>query len=223
MARLPRKPILHHRAESQVSLESLPALLVTAESYGSAPSPQRPLIDSRQFAMLIFIVTEVMFFASLVSAYLIIRSGVEEWPPWGQPRLPVWSTALNTAVLLSSGVAAYLSGRQLRAGLEAAHRTMGIAVALGTFFLVFQGYEWMQMLGFGLTMTSSTYGGLFYLIIGTHGVHVLGALTALAYTWLRTAPGQEQPITQGGASAVRMLWYFVVGVWPILYVLVYLA
>jgi len=206
-----------------VSLESLPALLVTVESYGSAPSPQRPLIDSRQFAMLIFIVTEVMFFASLVSAYLIIRSGVEEWPPWGQPRLPVWSTALNTAVLLSSGIAAYLSGRQLRAGLEAAHRTMGIAVALGTFFLVFQGYEWMQMLGFGLTMTSSTYGGLFYLIIGTHGVHVLGALTALAYTGMRMNPGQEQPITQGGASAVRMLWYFVVGVWPILYVLVYLA
>jgi cytochrome c oxidase subunit 3 len=79
------------------------------------------------------------------------------------------------------------------------------------------------MLGFGLTVTSSTYGGLFYLIIGAHGVHVLGALIALAYTWMRMTSGQEQPLTQGGASAVRMLWYFVVGVWPILYVLVYLA
>ena len=206
-----------------MSLESLPALLVTAESYDPAPVPQRPLIDSRQFAMLLFIVTEVMFFASLVSAYLIIRSGLEEWPPWGQPRLPVWSTALNTAVLLSSGVAAYLSGRQFRGGSGTAQRTLGISVALGTFFLVFQGYEWVQMLGFGLTVTSSTYGGLFYLIIGAHGVHVLGALIALAYTWMRMTPGQEQPLTQGGASAVRMLWYFVVGVWPILYVLVYLA
>ena len=93
-----------------MNLKALSTLLITAESYDPAPVPQRPLIDSRQFGMLLFIVTEVMFFASLVSAYLIIRSGLEEWPPWGQPRLPVWSTALNTAVLLSSGVAAYLSG-----------------------------------------------------------------------------------------------------------------
>ena len=206
-----------------MNLKALSTLLITAESYDGAPAPQRPLIDSRQFGMLLFIVTEVMFFASLVSAYLIIRSGLDEWPPWGQPRLPIWSTAFNTAVLLSSGVAAYLAGRQFWAGLETARRTLGIAVVLGTFFLVFQGYEWVQMLGFGLTMTSSTYGGLFYLIIGAHGVHVLGALIALVYTWMRMNPAQERPLTQGGASAVRMLWYFVVGVWPILYVLVYLA
>lgn len=206
-----------------MSLKALPTLLISAESYDPAPAPQRPLIDSRQFGMLIFIVTEVMFFASLVSAYLIIRSGLEEWPPWGQPRLPIWSTAFNTLVLVASGVAAFVSGRQLRIGSEAAHRTMGVAVALGTFFLVFQGYEWVQMLGFGLTVTSSTYGGLFYLIIGAHGAHVLGAVAALAWVWTRMAPGHEHPVSPEGASAARMLWYFVVGVWPILYVLVYLA
>ena len=93
-----------------MSLKALPTLLISAESYDPTPAPQRPLIDSRQFGMLIFIVTEVMFFASLVSAYLIIRSGLEEWPPWGQPRLPVWSTAFNTLVLVASGVAAFVSG-----------------------------------------------------------------------------------------------------------------
>ena len=57
-----------------MNLKALSTLLITAESYDSAPAPQRLLIDSRQFGMLLFIVTEVMFFASLGSAYLIIRS-----------------------------------------------------------------------------------------------------------------------------------------------------
>ena len=46
-----------------MNLKALSTLLITAESYDPAPVPQRPLIDSRQFAMLLFIVTEVMFFA----------------------------------------------------------------------------------------------------------------------------------------------------------------
>ncbi|GIT63008.1 MAG: hypothetical protein Ct9H300mP21_05540 [Pseudomonadota bacterium] len=55
-------------------------------------SEQNPCVKWR-IGMLIFMVTEAMFFAALISAYLVIRAGLEEWPPWGQPRLP----GLNTA------------------------------------------------------------------------------------------------------------------------------
>ena len=98
----------------------------------------------------------------------------------------------------------------------------GISILLGALFLVFQGYEWIQLLKFGFTLSSSVYGGLFYLLIGAHGFHVMGALAILIYAWYRIkTPGN--PITPEGLFPFQMLWYFVVCVWPVLYVLVYLS
>ena len=69
--------------------------------------PRRvPAIPSAVLAMLIFVVAEVMFFAGVLSAYTIVKSGTLPgmWPPPGQPRLPAGETAFNTAALLMSGV-----------------------------------------------------------------------------------------------------------------------
>ena len=79
-------------------------LFSTSEAVVSGqPIVNRTPVSSGVLGMLIFMVTEAMFFAGLVSAYLVIRAGIEEWPPWGQPRLPVVATAFNTVILLASG------------------------------------------------------------------------------------------------------------------------
>ena len=79
-------------------------LFSTSESAVSGqPIVTRTPISSGVLGMLIFMVTEAMFFAGLISAYMVIRAGIEEWPPWGQPRLPVVATAFNTVMLLASG------------------------------------------------------------------------------------------------------------------------
>ena len=71
----------------------------------------RPPIRTAVAGMLIFVGTEVMFFAGLVSAFTIARSHALGWPPPGQPRLPVLATALNTLVLLASGAVLASAGR----------------------------------------------------------------------------------------------------------------
>ena len=101
-------------------------------------------------------------------------------------------------------------------------RWLGISIMLGTFFLISQGNEWVQLINFGLTVSSSVYGGLFYLIIGAHGFHVIGTLTVLLYAWNRLGDS-ENPISSEILFPFQLLWYFVVFVWPILYVLVYLT
>lgn len=53
--------------------------------------------------MLVFLASEVMLFAALVSAFLVLRAEAAAWPPPGQPRLPVTVSGLNTVVLLCSG------------------------------------------------------------------------------------------------------------------------
>ena len=199
-------------------------LFSTSEAVVSGqPIVNRTPVSSGVLGMLIFMVTEAMFFAGLVSAYLVIRAGIEEWPPWGQPRLPVVATAFNTVVLLASGfIMAHSRACFKNNELALGRRWLGISILLGAFFLVFQGYEWIQLLKFGFTLSSSVYGGLFYLLIGAHGFHVMGALAILIYAWYRIN-SPKNPITPEGLFPFQLLWYFVVCVWPVLYILVYLS
>ena len=206
------------------SSSSQTVLFSTAEvTLSGQPGRTKPAISSGVLGMLIFMVTEAMFFAGLISAYMVIRAGLEEWPPWGQPRLPVVATSFNTIVLLASGFLMAHSRVCFKKGeLANGRRWLGISILSGTFFLVFQGYEWVQLLNFGLTLSSSVFGGLFYLLIGAHGFHVMGALAVLIYAWYRLKT-PENPITPEGLFPFQLLWYFVVCVWPVLYVLVYLS
>jgi heme/copper-type cytochrome/quinol oxidase subunit 3 len=171
--------------------------------------------------MLLFVFTEVMLFSGLISAHTIVksRSAGQMWPPFGQPRLPAEETALNTAALLASGVALALAHFAFRKQPRRALAPMAAAVLLGAFFVGFQGREWVALVGEGLTMTSSTYGAFFYLIVGTHGLHALAALAALAWAWWRLRAGR---LSTPQFGAVQIFWYFVVLVWPFLYLRVYL-
>ena len=196
-------------------------LLVAPEIPANSNAERRQLVSSSIFATVIMIMTEVMFFAALISAYMIIRSGAEEWPPWGQPRLPVFATAINSLTLLASAFCLHRSVKVFSSQASHSKQLLALAIALGIVFVSVQGYEWVQLISFGLTITSSTYGGVFYLIIGAHGLHVIGGLLALL-ACLRRLNSTSQQLTIDNLRAAQIFWYFVVGVWPILYTLVYL-
>jgi cytochrome c oxidase subunit 3 len=171
--------------------------------------------------MVIFIFTEVMFFAGLISAHTIVsaQSAGAMWPPYGQPRLPVEQTAVNTAALLVSGIVLFLAWLAYRREPSTARIPMLLAIALGAYFVYAQGTEWVALLREGLTMQSSTYGGFFYLIVGTHALHAICAIVALMWACYRLFMGR---LTATQLATVAAFWYFVVLVWPILYVQVYL-
>ena len=97
--------------------------------------------------------------------------------------------------------------------------TLAVAVGLGAFFVVFQGVEWVQLIGEGLTLTSSSLGSFFYLIVGLHALHAVIALGLLGVTWARLRRGW---LASSQLATAEIFWYFVVGVWPVLYLTVYL-
>jgi heme/copper-type cytochrome/quinol oxidase subunit 3 len=94
-----------------------------------------------------------------------------------------------------------------------------LSMLLGAFFVVFQGFEWVALIRQGLTLTSSTLGGFFYLIVGMHALHAVAALLVLVHTWSRMQRGW---LASSQLAAAEVFWYFVVGVWPVLYAVVYL-
>ena len=185
----------------------------------AAPAASRVIVPPAILGMLLFLFTEAMLFAALLAAFFVLRVQQPIWPPPGQPRLPVEATLLNTAALLASGVVLFFAGRAFRRNRHAALRPMALAMALGAFFVVFQGFEWLQLLGEGLTLTSSQHGSFFYLIVGMHAAHAVAALLALGWAWLRLA---ELRLSPGAFGGVAVFWYFVVGLWPVLYWRVYL-
>jgi len=187
-------------------------------------NPRKPVIPNGVVGMLFFIAAELMFFAAMVSAYMILRAGVPVWPPWGQPRLPVWTTAFNSLVLLASGVILQFARNAFsKEDIAKSLNLYRISLGAGVFFVLFQGYEWVQLIGFGLTMTSSNYGGIFYLIIGLHASHAIAALVGLFIVLGRLQdPARERYSQAVDFTTIQIFWYFVVGLWPILYFTVYI-
>ena len=194
-----------------------------AYSMEHRPEPVRrePLVPNGVLGMLVFNFTETMFFAGLISAHAIARSQAagQMWPPYGQPRLPVEETAVNTAALLVSGIVLFLAWLAFRREASSARIPLLLSIVLGAIFVFFQGLEWVALLGEGLTLQSSSYGGFFYLIVGTHAVHAVAALAALVWAWAKL---DREELTGTQLATVAAFWYFVVLVWPVLYWKVYL-
>ncbi len=176
------------------------------------------VVSNGVLGMTLFILTEIMFFSGMISAFSIVKASSPLWPPPDQPRLPFEETAFNTLALFASGALLVLAQRRFATDRAAARGPLIASIALGTFFVAFQGYEWAQMLAQGLTLTSSTLGSFFYLIVGTHALHAIASLLLLVRVWRRHATGWLQP-SQLATAAV--FWYFVVGAWPIVYWQVY--
>jgi cytochrome c oxidase subunit 3 len=177
-------------------------------------------VPNAVLGMVIFVAAEVMFFAALVSAHTIARStalgGV--WPPPGQPRLPVERTAFNTAVLLLSGVLLWRANHYMNSLPRLSRRYLEGAVGLGIAFVSLQGVEWVALLREGLTLRSSSHGAFFYLIVGAHALHAVAAIVALAWVYLLMRRGKQVP---EAFAATQVFWYFVVLVWPVIYLRVY--
>ena len=181
---------------------------------------RRQLAPNGVIGMIIFIFAEMMFFAGFISAHTIVKSGaLGGWPPPGQPRLPIEQTAFNTAALLASGAMLFFAHRRFSKDPPSARVPMAIAMALGAFFVAFQGMEWAALLNEGLTVTSSTHGAFFYLIVGAHAAHAVAALLALLYCFVRLL---QRNLVMPQLMAAEIFWYFVVAVWPLLYWRVYL-
>lgn len=188
---------------------------------GAAAFRRRPAVPSAVIAVMMLVFMEAMFFTGMISAFIIVRAGIKPgmWPPPWQPRLPVEITGANTVGLVLSGILLFVAAARFKKSPESARPIMMASMLLGIVFVVVQGIEWVRLLGEGLKMSSSNHGAFFYLIVGTHGLHVMGGLLALSWAFLRL---RQNRLDRGQLAAVQIFWTFVVALWPLLYTLVYL-
>src|SRR5262245_29101219 len=194
---------------------------------GEPPSPpvrpNAPIGSNAWLGIIMLLGAETMFFAGLIGAFLVFRLGSAIWPPPFQPRLPIGVTGINSLILIASAFTVRLAVRaNLHGDAAQLVRWLTRTALLGTIFLAIQGFEWVRLIRFGLTVSSSVYGSLFYTIIGFHALHVFGALIWLLVVWLKARAGLFNKQNFVGLQICAMYWVFVVALWPALYGLVYL-
>ena len=176
-----------------------------------------PLLTNVELGTLIFICSELMFFAALISAFLIIKAGRgEAFVLPSHVTLPVLATGLNTAVLLVSGYLLHLAVVKWEEARHAGENFLLAAIIGGAVFVTAQGYEWVKLLSYGMTMTSGIFAACFFLLVGAHALHAAVTVLVMLLCYWRRAH-----LTLVSLRALRLFWLFVVGIWPLLYGLVY--
>ena len=197
----------------------------TVTSAAAIGPRSRPALEPQEAAgrtgMMLFLFSEGMLFAALVSAFVVLAAGAPSWPPPGQPRLPVAMTTGNLLILLLSGWTMLRSVGEVRRGGAALPRWIMATLLLGVAFLAGQGIEWARLLGYGVSSQASVYGATFYAVVGIHATHVVAALIVLAASLRRARRGAYTAARHEGLVLCSWFWLFVVLVWPVLYLLLY--
>jgi cytochrome c oxidase subunit III len=140
----------------------------------------------------------------------------ETIPAFGLP-------AINTAILLTSGVTITIAHHALRAGKR---NILNIFLAatwmLGFLFVYLQAEEYAHAYQeLGLKLSTGIYGATFFMLTGFHGLHVTIGAIMLTVIWLRTMKGHFTPERHFAFEGVAWYWHFVDVVWLILFVFVY--
>jgi heme/copper-type cytochrome/quinol oxidase subunit 3 len=180
-------------------------------------------ISNTRLAMVIFLAFESMFFAALIAAYLVSRLRTTTWPPHDLPELPLVVTWMNTGVLALSAYTMHRARVAQRTGRrQDLARNLVATGILGTLFLAVQGSEWVRLVRHGLTLSAGMYGATFYTLIGCHGLHVLAAVAWLLVVLALAQRSRFAAPVRVPLDLCGIYWFYVVGLWAVLFPLVYL-
>lgn len=131
--------------------------------------------------------------------------------------------ALNTAILLTSGLTVTIAHHALREGNRARLKLfLALTFLLGFTFVTLQAREYGEAYReLGLRLSTGIYGSTFFMLTGFHGLHVTIGAIMLVVIWLRVLSGHFTPQRHFAFEAVAWYWHFVDVVWLGLFIFVY--
>ncbi len=157
----------------------------------------------------------VMVFSAFTSAYVVRKGMSRDWRAIRVPSI-LW---LNTAVLLASSLTFERAKRERESPLNWLNAT----AALGTIFVAGQFIAWLQLRASGVFLASNPSSSFFYLLTGTHALHILGGILALFYVVIRVWRRHAWPRRQAVVEATGLYWHFMDGLWVYIFVLLWIG
>jgi len=181
---------------------------------------------------IVWLASEVMFFAGLFAMYFSLRANAPEIWANDTQILDVQFALINTLILVASSFTAQF-------GVFAAERMQPratgkspakwglvewffISYVLGAFFVAGQVLEYATLVSEGISISSNSYGSAFYITTGFHALHVTGGLIAFLLIIGRTFAAKKFGHAEAtGAIVVSYYWHFVDVVWIGLFLIIY--
>ena len=185
---------------------------------GKRPRRWKPSPKRYYTGMALGIVSILMFFMALASAFLV-RRGSGDWIPVHIPTL-MW---INTAVLLASSATLEMARHRLAQGRLSAYRNLWLlTTALGIGFLAGQIVAWRQLVAEGIYLASNPASSFFYIFTGGHALHLFGGVAALIFVATRNF-NQAQVTRSVAAEVTSYYWHFMDALWLFLLALLYVG
>ena len=179
-----------------------------------SPSPKR-----YSTAITIALVSILMFFMALASAFIVLRRGSDAWVTVRLPPI-LW---VNTLILVASSFTLEAARRRLSDSNATGFRKLWLlTTGLGILFVTGQFIAWRQLVAQGVYIASNQASSFFYIFTGAHAVHLLGGVGALLYVSFRKLDKTRISLP-AVAEITSYYWHFMDGLWVFLLVLLYLG
>ncbi|MFC7430477.1 MULTISPECIES: heme-copper oxidase subunit III [unclassified Agrococcus] len=199
---------------------------------GATQLVRRP--NSVAVGTIVWLGSEVMFFAGLFAIYFTLRSTTGDMFAEESSLLNVPFATVNTSILVLSsvtcqfGVFAAERLQKTRTGSLWNVKAWGmvewffLTYVMGAMFIIGQVFEYAVLVHENVTLATSAYGSAFYITTGFHGLHVTGGLIAFLFVIGRAYAvkhfGHKEATS---AIVVSYYWHFVDVVWIALYLIIY--
>lgn len=191
----------------------------TLDAAPTERSAARDTIGPLPVGVIVWLSSELMFFAGMFAAWFTLASANDPWPPEGVD-LDVARAAVFTAVLISSSATIHRSVSAAERGQRGeALRWLAATFLLGGAFVINQALEFA---GLGFQLDSHAYGTIFWLLVGFHWLHVLAGMVLMITVARLVWPGSQAPPGEH-LRVTGYYWHFVDVVWIGVFATVYLA
>ena len=168
--------------------------------------------------VVVWLASELMFFAGLFAGWFSLRASNDVWPP-DDVHLAVGRTAAATVVLVVSSITMHVAVTAAERGDRVrAVRWLAITGALGVVFLVNLVLEYAEL---DFSISTHAYGSMFFLMTGFHGLHLLGGVLFMAAV-AGLVSGRTSAPAAPAVEVCAYYWHFVDVVWVAMFATIYL-
>ncbi|WP_201713151.1 cytochrome c oxidase subunit 3 [Rossellomorea arthrocnemi] len=178
--------------------------------------------QDKLLAMWFFIAAEVVIFASLFGVYLTLKSHISDGPS-SEQMMELKSVMLSTVLLLSSSFTIYACVKSSeREKTKQTLLLLLVTLLLGGVFLMMESREFIHYYEKGYALDTSPFLSSFYLLVGTHGLHVLTGVLWMGILLIHLVLNGHCRENSSRLAVFSLYWHFVDLVWVLIFTLVYL-